>query len=183
MLFQHPQQHAPGHKKCMMGPLSWALGAQQFSVTAASTYWQCSIQVVSSTCKPGFAAPHSSLYVAVTCTLIFFPLLQVMNIAKGNNFAFLSFYLPDETPWMVQCCGLDNQGIVVEFLARLRGLFICSVKWAPYQRSVQWLLGIMWQGHEAGHSRTSIAKIRNEWSYIFTPQYAVKVCTELHLSV
>jgi hypothetical protein len=53
------------------------------------------------------------------------------------------------------------KGIVVEILARLRDLFICSVKWALGQQPVEWLLGIMWQGHEGGHAPTSTAKVRN----------------------
>jgi len=60
-------------------------------------WWWWWWQVVSSTCKPGVAVPLSNLYVAVfllvTWTLIFVPLLQIMNIAQGNNFAFLSFCL------------------------------------------------------------------------------------------
>jgi hypothetical protein len=49
-MFQNPQKHDPGHKKYMMGLLSWALGVQLLSVKAASTCWQCSKQVVSFTC-------------------------------------------------------------------------------------------------------------------------------------
>jgi hypothetical protein len=72
---------------------------------------------------------------------------------------------------------------VVEFLAVLRDIFICSVKWALCEHPIQWLMGIMWPGHEAGHSPTSTAKVRNEWSYIFTPPYAFTLCTGLHISL
>lgn len=93
----------PNAQKCcsgckfMVGLLSWALGVEQFSVEAASTCLQFTINTVSSTCKPGIPGPPNNLHVAaflpLVWTLIFSPLLKVLNIAQENNFDLWSFYL------------------------------------------------------------------------------------------
>jgi hypothetical protein len=37
--------------------------------------------------------------------------------------------------------------------------------------------GVKWPSCKAGHSRPCNGKVRNEWSCVFTPQYAFKACT------
>jgi len=39
-------------------------------------------------------------------------------------------------------------------------------------------VGVERPGHEADHSRSSRAKVKNRWSYISTPPYAFMVWTE-----
>jgi hypothetical protein len=46
----------------------------------------------------------------------------------------------------------------------------------PTQPPIQWVpgalsLGVKRPGHEADHSPLSSAEVKNEWRYIFTPQY------------
>jgi hypothetical protein len=42
----------------------------------------------------------------------------------------------------------------------------------PTQPQIQWVQGLLkQQGHEADHSPSSSAEMKNRWSYISTPQY------------
>jgi hypothetical protein len=47
----------------------------------------------------------------------------------------------------------------------------------PTQPPIQWVpgalsLGVKWPGRKADHSPSSIAEVKNAWSYTSTPQYA-----------
>ena len=48
---------------------------------------------------------------------------------------------------------------------------------------IQWVPTLKRQGIESERSHTSNVKFKNEWSYTFTPPYALRTCTGATLSV
>jgi hypothetical protein len=80
----------------------------------------------------------------------------------------------DSSVSIVLGCRQDNQGSRVQFPAGALFTTVSRMALEPTQLPIQWVpgalsLGVKQLGHEADHSPTYSAEIKNAWSYTSTP--------------
>jgi hypothetical protein len=103
---------------------------------------------------------------------LFFSHLQVICYYIDIQFYCMS---QDSSAGIMTGYGLDNQ-IRVQFLVGAGNFSLqhhvqTGSGAHPTPPPIQWVLGVKWLWHEAGHSPPSSGEVKSTWSYICTPHY------------